>query len=69
MGKKNNSISVWFEGTIVLMVPPINPFQNESFKHASERHTKNKYKKRVAKGGEKSFAKRKKVTEELLAQL
>ena len=48
---------------------PMNPFQNESFKHGSERHSKNKYKKRVLKGGAKSFAKRKKVTEELLAQL
>ena len=47
----------------------MNPFQNETFKHASERLTKKKYKKRVLKGGVKSFAKRKKVTEELLAQL
>ena len=43
---------------------PMNPFQNESFKHASARLTKNKFKKRVLKGGAKSFAKRKKVTEE-----
>ena len=48
---------------------PMNPFQNETFKHASERLTKKIYKKRVLKGGAKSFAKRKKVTEELLAQL
>ena len=48
---------------------PMNPFQNETFKHASERLTKKKYKNRVLKGGAKSFAKRKKVTEELLAQL
>ena len=48
---------------------PMNPFQNETFKYASERLTKNNYAKRVLKGGAKSFAKRKKVTEELLAQL
>ena len=48
---------------------PMNPFQNETFKHASERLTKKKYKKRVLKGGAKSVAKHKKVTEELLAQL
>ena len=48
---------------------PMNLFQNETFKHASERLTKKKYKKQALKGGAKSFAKRKKVTEELLAQL
>ena len=48
---------------------PMNPFQNETFKHASNRLTKYKPKKRVLKGGAKSFAKRKKKTEELLAQL
>ena len=48
---------------------PMNPFQNETFKHASNRLTKYKPKKRVLKGGAKSFAKRKKETEELLAQL
>ena len=48
---------------------PMNPFQNETFKHASDRLTKYKPKKRVLKGGAKSFAKRKKETEELLAQL
>ena len=48
----------------------MNPFQNETFKHASERLTKKKKnEKRILKGREKSFAKRKKVTEELLAQL
>ena len=46
----------------------INPFQNESFKHASERLTIiciQSGSKRVGK----SFAKRIKVTKELLAQL
>ena len=47
----------------------MNPFQNETFKHASNRLTKYKPKTRVLKGGAKSFAKRKKETEELLAQL
>ena len=48
---------------------PMNPFQNETFKHASNRLTKYKPKKRVLKGGAKNFVKRKKETEELLAQL
>ena len=40
---------------------PMNPFQNESFKHASERLTKKKYKKRVlCKGWAKKFCKTKK---------
>ena len=48
---------------------PMNPFQNETFKHASERLTKKKKnEKRIFKGREKSFAKRKKITEELLSQ-
>ena len=48
---------------------PMNPFQNETFKHASERLTKKKKnEKRILKGREKSFAKRKKITEELLSQ-
>ena len=32
---------------------PMNPFQNETLKRASERVTKKKYKKRVLKGGQK----------------
>ena len=44
----------------------MNPFQVKSFKHASERLTNNKYKKRVLKGWEKVL---KNETEELLAEL
>ena len=47
----------------------MNAFQVKPFKHASERLTNKKYKKRVLKRRAKSFAKRKKVTEELLSQL
>ena len=67
--EENNSISACLAGTIMLIVPPMNTFQNETFQHASNRLTKYKPKKRVLKGGAKSFAKRKKETEELLAQL
>ena len=47
----------------------MNPFRNESFKHASETIIKNKYSKWVLKRGAQFFSERKKVTEELLPQL
>ena len=67
--EKNNQISMYleFRGYDNADGTPKNPFQNETFKHASGRLTKNKYKKLVLKGGAKSFAKRKKVAEELLS--